>query len=70
MLYYLVNRYKLNRRLIFKLSLEILLGIPCSSTKDIEYLSFFKKEIVIINIELFLYLNPPILKSRVYFVKQ
>ena len=70
MLYYLINRYKLNRRLIFKLSLKVLLGIPYSLTKDIEHFGFFKKEIVVVNIELFLYLNPLIFKSRVYPVRQ
>jgi hypothetical protein len=70
MLYYLINGYKLNRRLVLKLSLKVLLGVPCSSTKDIEHFSFFKKEMVIVNIELSLYLNPLIFKSRVYPVKQ
>ena len=70
MLYYLVNRYKLNKRLILKLSLKVLLGVLCNSTKDIEHFSFFKKEMVIVNIELSLYLNPLIFKSRVYPVKQ
>ena len=50
MLYYLINRYKLNRRIILKLSLEVLLGVPCSLTKDIEHFSFFKKEMVVVNI--------------------
>ena len=70
MLYYFINRYKLNRRFILKLNLKVLLGIPYSLTKDIEHFSFFKKEMVIVNIELSLYLNPLILKSRVYPVKQ
>jgi hypothetical protein len=48
----------------------VILGISCSLTKDIKHLSFFKEEIIIINMELFLYLNPPILKGRVYPVKQ
>ena len=69
MLYYFINRYKLNRKLILKLNLEVLLGIPYSLTKDIEYFSFFKKEIVVVNIELSLYLNPPIFKGRVYPIK-
>jgi hypothetical protein len=47
-----------------------MLGISCSLTKDIEHLGFFKEEVVIINIELSLYLNPLIFKSRVYPVKQ
>ena len=69
MLYYLINKYKLNRRLILKLSLEVLLGVPYNSTKDIEHFGFFKKKIVIVNIELSLYLNPLIFKDRVYSVK-
>ena len=53
MLYYLVNEYKLNKRLVLKLSLEVLLGVPYSLTKDIEHFGFFKKEIVVVNIEFF-----------------
>jgi len=68
-LYYLINRYKLDRRLILKLSLKVPLGVPSGSTKEVEYFSFFKKEIVIVNAELFLYLNPLILKGRVYPIK-
>jgi hypothetical protein len=59
-----------DRRFILKFSLKVTLGISYSSTKDIKHLSFFKEEIVVINIELSLYLNPPILKGRVYPVKQ
>ena len=70
MLYYLVNRYKLNKRLILKLSLKVLLGVLCNSTKDIEHFGFFKKEIVVVNTEFFLYLNPLIFKSRVYPIRQ
>jgi hypothetical protein len=46
------------------------LGISYNSIKDIEHLGFFKEEVVIINIKLSLYLNPPILKGRVYPIKQ
>jgi hypothetical protein len=46
-----------------------MLGISYSLTKDIEDLSFFREEIVVVNIEFSLYLNPPILKGRVYPVK-
>jgi hypothetical protein len=70
MLYYLINRYKADRRFILKFSLKVILGISYSLTKDIKHLGFFKEEIVIINMELSLYLNPPILKGRVYPVKQ
>jgi len=67
--YYLINRYKLDRGVILKLSLKVPLGVPSSSTKDIEYFSFFRKDIVIVNVELFLYLNPLILKGRVYPIR-
>jgi hypothetical protein len=70
MLYYLINRYKADRRFVLKFSLKVILGISCSSTKDIEHLGFFKEEMVIINTELSLYLNPLILKGRVYPVRQ
>jgi len=67
--YYLINRYKLDRGVILKLSLKVPLGIPSGSTKEVEHFSFFKKEIVMVNAELSLYLNPPILKGRVYSVR-
>jgi len=67
--YYLVNRYKLDRGVVLKLSLKVLLGVPSGSTKEVEHFSFFKKEIVIVNAELSLYLNPLILKGRVYPVR-
>jgi hypothetical protein len=67
--YYLVNRYKLDRGLVLKFSLKVPLGVSCSSTKEVEHFSFFRKEIVVVNVELFLYLNPLILKGRVYPVR-
>jgi hypothetical protein len=67
--YYLINRYKLDRGIILELSLKVPLGVPCGSTKEVEYFSFFRKEIVIVNAELSLYLNPPILKGRVYPIR-
>ena len=66
MLYYLVNRYKLDRGIVLKLGLEVPLGVPNSLTKEVEYLGFFRKEIVMVNAELSLYLNPLIFKGRVY----
>jgi hypothetical protein len=59
-----------DRRFVLKFSLKVTLGISCNSTKDIEYFGFFREEIVIINIEFSLYLNPLILKGRVYPVRQ
>ena len=47
----------------------MLLGVPSSSTKDIKYLSFFGREIVVINTELASYLDPLILKGRVYPIR-
>ena len=64
--YYLINRYKLDRGIVLKLGLKVSLGVPYSSTKEVEHFSFFRKEIVVVNTELPLYLNPLILKSRVY----
>jgi hypothetical protein len=69
MLYYFINRYKLDRGLVLKLGLKVPLGVPYSLTKEVKHFSFFKKEIVVVNAELSLYLNPPILKGRVYPVK-
>jgi hypothetical protein len=67
--YYLVNRYKSDRGIVLELSLKVPLGVPYSSPKEVEYFSFFRKEIVIVNVELSSYLNPPILKGRVYSVR-
>jgi len=67
--YYLINGYKLDRGVVLKLGLKVPLGVPSGSTKEVEHFSFFKKEIVVVNAELSLYLNPPILKGRVYPVK-
>ena len=69
MLEYLIGRCKLDRGLILKFGLKVTVGIPYSLTKDIEHFGFVGGEIVIINIEFSLYLNPPIFKSRVYPVK-
>jgi len=68
-LYYLINRYKLDRGLVLKLSLKVPLGVPSGLTKEAEHFSFFRKEIVIVNTELSLYLNPLILKGRVYPIR-
>ena len=69
MLYYLINRYKLDRGIILELGLKVPLGVPSGSTKKVEYFGFFRKEIVIVNAELSSYLNPPILKGRVYPIR-
>jgi len=68
-LYYLINRYKSDREVVLKLGLKVPLGVPSSSTKEIKHFSFFRMEIVIVNTELSLYLNPLILKGRVYFIR-
>ena len=68
--YYLINRYKLDRGVILKLGLKVPLGIPSSLTKEVEHFGFFRKEIVIVNTELSSYLNPLILKGRVYPIRQ
>ena len=69
MLYYLVNRYKLDRGIVLKLGLKVPLGVPSSSTKKVEHFGFFGKEIVVVNTELSSYLNSPILKGRVYPIR-
>jgi hypothetical protein len=46
------------------------LSVPRGSTKEVEHFGFFRKEIVVVNTELSLYLNPPVLKGRVYPVRQ
>ena len=68
--YYLVNRYKSDRGLVLELGLKVPLSVPRGSAKEVEHFSFFGKEIVVVNAELSLYLNPPILKGRVYPVRQ
>jgi hypothetical protein len=67
--YYLINRYKLDRGVVLKLGLKVPLGVSSSSTKEVEYFSFFRKKIVIVNTKLSLYLNPLILKGRVYSIR-
>jgi len=68
-LYYLVNRYKSDRGIVLKLGLKVPLGVPSGLTKKVEHFSFLRKEIVIVNTEFSLYLNPLILKGRVYSVR-
>jgi len=67
--YYLINGYKSDRGVVLKLGLKVPLGVPSSLTKEVEYFGFFRKEIVIVNTELSLYLNPLIFKGRVYPVR-
>jgi len=68
-LYYFVNRYKLDRGVVLKLGLKVPLGVPSSLTKEVKHFGFLRKEIVIVNTELSLYLNPLILKGRVYLIR-
>jgi hypothetical protein len=68
-LYYLVNRYKSDRGIVLKLGLKVPLGVPYGLTKEVKHFSFFGKEMVIVNAELFLYLNPLILKGRAYPIR-
>ena len=69
MLYHFVNRYKSDRGIVLKLGLKVPLGVPYSLTKEVEHFSFFRKKIVIVNIEASLYLDPLILKGRVYPIR-
>ena len=59
----------MDRGIVLKLGLKVPLGVPYGLTKEVEYFSFFRKEIVIVNTELSLYLNPLILKGRVYPIR-
>jgi len=68
-LQYLINRCKLNRRLVLELGLKVLLGVPNGLTKEVKHFGFLRGEIVIVNIELSLYLDPLILKGRVYPIR-
>ena len=70
MLQYLINRYKLDRRVILKLSLKVILGVPYSSAKEVEHFSLFRGEIVVVNLEFSLNLDPLVLKGRVYPIRQ
>jgi len=67
--YYFINRCKLDRGVVLKLGLKVPLGVPSGLTKDVEHFGFFRKEIVVVNAELSFYLNPLILKGRVYSVR-
>ena len=67
--YYLINRCKSDRGLVLKLGLKVPLSVPYGLTKEVEHFSFFRKEMVVVNTELSLYLNPPIFKGGVYPVK-
>ena len=69
MLQHLINRYKLDRRVIFKLGLKVTLGVPHSLAKKVEYFGLFGGEIVIVNLEFSLYLDPLVLKGRVYPIR-
>jgi len=60
--YYLIYKYKLDRGLVLKLGLNVPLGVPSSLTKEVEHFSLFRKEIIIVNAELSLYLNHLILE--------
>jgi len=68
--YHLVDRCKSDRGLVLKFGLKVPLGVSCGSTKEVEHFGFFGKEMVVVNAELSSYLDPPILKGRVYPVGQ
>jgi len=58
----------LDRRVIFKLGLKVTLGVPYGLAKKVEYFGLFRGEIVVVNLEFSLYLNPLVLKGRVYSI--
>jgi len=44
----------------------VTLGVPYGLAKEVEHFSLFGGEMVIVNLEFFLYLDPPVLKGIVY----
>ena len=62
MLQHFINKCKMDRRFVLKLSLKIPLGISCSLTKKVKYFGFFKREVVIINMEFSSHLSSLVLK--------
>jgi len=66
--WHFINRYKSNMGLVLKLGLKVPLSVLSGLTKKVKYFIFFKEEMVIVNTELSLYLNPLILKGRVYLL--
>jgi len=69
-LQHLVNRYKSDRKVIFELGLKVTLGVPHSLAKEVEHFGLFGGEIVVVNLEFSLYLDPLVLKGRVYPIRQ
>jgi len=65
-LQHLINRYKLDRRVIFKLGLKVTLGVPRGSAKEVEHFGLFGGEMVVVDLEFSSYLDPPVLKGRVF----
>ena len=47
----------------------MLLSVPNNLTKEVKHFGFFKREIIVINIKLSLYLDPLIFKDKVYPIK-
>jgi len=60
----------MDKGLILKFSLKVPLSIPYSSTKNIKHLGFFREEVIIINAEFSSHLDPLVLKSGVYSIRQ
>ena len=56
----------MDKGVVLKFGLKVTLGISYSLTKKVKHLGFFRGEMVIVNAEFSLYLNPLILKGRVY----
>jgi len=68
-LQHLINRYKSDRRVIFKLGLKVILGVPYGLAKKVEHFGLFGGEIVVVNLEFSLYLDPLVFKGRVYPIR-
>jgi len=46
-----------------------MLGVPRGLAKEVEHFSLFGGEIVMVNLEFSLYLDPLVLKGRVYSIR-
>ena len=47
-----------------------MLGVPHSSAKEVEHFGLFRGEMVVVNLEFSLNLDPPVLKGKIYPIRQ
>jgi len=48
----------------------VTLGVPCGSAKEVKHFGLFRGEMVVVNSEFSLNLDPLVLKGRVYSIRQ